>query len=171
MVLEEEKEQSPFELEGETLPSKRKDTSTERIHYQDLSNKKKTKTSLDGVEMAITDLNKIAQATAVAPDDELDHFGKYVTASLKKLPLNALTCQEQIQSIINRARIAVVSKETPLGSLHVETSHSEFQHVDPSPKSFLYGSSSSSSTNFPELSPTNRSNIIQLAMNNAFQFE
>ena len=116
VLLEEEKEQSSFELEGEALPPKRKDTSIKKDPLSEPVKQKKAKTSLDRVEMAITDLNKIAQATAVAPDDELDHFGKYVTASLKKLPLiNALTCQEQIQRIINTARIAVVSGETPLG--------------------------------------------------------
>ena len=116
VLLEEEIEQSSFELEGEALPPKRKYTSIKKDPPSEPVKQKKAKTSPDRVEMAIIDFNKIAQATAVAPDDELDYFGKYVTASLKKLPLmNALTCQEQIQSIINSARIAAVSAETPLG--------------------------------------------------------
>ncbi|GAB6019199.1 hypothetical protein CHUAL_000816 [Chamberlinius hualienensis] len=43
--------------------------------------------------------------------DEIDHFGKYVAASLRKMPsVSSLRCQQEIQNIITNERIQLLTQ-------------------------------------------------------------
>lgn len=128
--------------------------------------------SLDRVEVALQDLNKIAKVSSSVSEDELDHFGKYVTASLRKLPsINAIRCQQKFQNIITEERLSVLSEteqrtSTPLlieSSTNNSSNSFSFHNTN---YSEIYSTTATNSSDFSSNVP--KTNYIQLAMLNAF---
>ncbi|XP_054259915.1 uncharacterized protein LOC128984603 [Macrosteles quadrilineatus] len=80
-------------------------------------------TKLARIESTVHKLQQItannrASTTSNVSADEVDLFGNYVAAQLKELPLrNRLTCQEKIQSMLTKERLALLaSPEPPMSS-------------------------------------------------------
>lgn len=99
--------------------NKKSDRFNKKIKYErkmNLASKSFLKTSesnsVNVVEKkAVNSLKSIADSTVTQQEDELDHFGKYIIAMLRQLPpLNALICQQEIQNILTRERIAVMER-------------------------------------------------------------
>lgn len=114
--------------------------------------KVKTKCTMNRVEDTIKDLNHVTNMNSlIKPDDELDHFGRYVTASLRQLPLiNALRLQKKFQSLIIQERIAVMSRKALLdpvrSHLPIQTSGSPCQQMNLSTESSAHSSANSNYT-------------------------
>lgn len=85
------------------------------------SYKKRRLSKLSKVEGAIEKLQKLTEnrpSTSRAPMDEVDAFGKYVTAQIRDLPLvHRLKLQEKIQTLISKERLKLLegpSRESPM---------------------------------------------------------
>ncbi|XP_046674615.1 uncharacterized protein LOC124363410 [Homalodisca vitripennis] len=76
------------------------------------SYKKRRLSKLSKVEVAIDKLQKLTEnrpSTSRIPIDEVDAFGKYVTAQIRELPLvNRLKLQEKIQRLISGERLKLL---------------------------------------------------------------
>ncbi|KAG8314414.1 hypothetical protein J6590_093171 [Homalodisca vitripennis] len=76
------------------------------------SYKKRRLSKLCKVEVAIDKLQKLTEnrpSTSRIPIDEVDAFGKYVTAQIRELPLvNRLKLQEKIQRLISGERLKLL---------------------------------------------------------------
>lgn len=80
------------------------------------SQKRKAMTNNDDISAinnAIHKLDKLSQQNQNATGDEFDAFAQLIAIQLRQLPLlNALSCQEKIQSLIKEERMKVLLKNT-----------------------------------------------------------